>query len=67
MVKVTSSITFLSFERVYLLSMHAKYEVSFFFGPKVMAKDKVFATVTHTHTQTDIQTGLDASEFHSGA
>ena len=75
MVKVTRSLTLVSFERVSLVEycMHANYRVSISYGSKVMAKVKVFfATESQTDGQTESQTArqdkkLDAPEFHSWA
>ena len=44
-VNVSRSFTLVSFERVYKLGMHAKYEVPTSYGLKVMAKVKVFRYV----------------------
>ena len=64
MVKVTRSLTFVSFKRVSLVSMHAKYEVSISYGSKVMSKIKVFF-LPQSHRQTGQK--IDAPKFHSGA
>ena len=50
-VKVTRSLTLVSFERASFWSMHAKYEVSISYGSKVIAKVKV----DNRHWQTDRQ------------